>query len=60
MADPYLQIKEGGGHPDPEIRGRPGLKTNFFRPFGSQFGLNVRRAPGAPGPFPGSAAVVWT
>ena len=21
MADPHLQIKGGGGHPDPEIRG---------------------------------------
>ena len=31
MADPHLQ-KGGGGssHPDPEIRGRPGLKKNFF------------------------------
>ena len=31
----------GGGHPDPEIRGRPGLQKNFFRPFGPQFRLNI-------------------
>ena len=53
MADPDLQIKgkgggrvgggwgEGGGHPDPEIRGAGGggLKKIFFWPFGPQFGL---------------------
>ena len=31
MADPGLQIREGGeGHPDPEIRGS-GLKKKLFR-----------------------------
>ena len=34
MADPDLQIREGGaGHPDPEIRGG-GLKNFFFGPLG--------------------------
>ena len=31
MADQHLQIREGGGHPDPEIRGGGGLKKNFLR-----------------------------
>ena len=34
MADPDLQIREGGGrgggHPDPEIKGEPGLKFFFL------------------------------
>ena len=30
MADQHLQIRGGGGHPDPEIRGGGGLKKNFF------------------------------
>ena len=49
MADPDLQIKGGGGHPDPEIRGG-GLKTIFFQPFRPQFGPKIRgeRAPQAP------------
>ena len=57
-ADPDLQISGMGGggwgsHPDPEIRGRPSLKKNFFRP---QFGLKIRgRGAGPPGPSPGSA-----
>ena len=32
MADPELEIsgrEGGGGHPDPEIRGTPGLKKSF-------------------------------
>ena len=29
VADPDLQIRGGGGHPDLEIRGRPGLKKIF-------------------------------
>ena len=52
-ADPDVQIGGGGSHPDPEIRGRPSLKKNFFRP---QFGLKIRgRGAGFPGPSPGSA-----
>ena len=45
VADPDLQIRgggEGGGHPDPEIRGGPGLQKNFFRPFGPHFGRRIR------------------
>ena len=39
MLDPDLQIKgggegKGGGHPDPDIRGRSGLQKNFFGPSG--------------------------
>ena len=42
----------GGGHPDPEIcRGQS--PKHFFRPFGPQFGLKMR---GAPGLSPRSAA----
>ena len=34
---------EGGGHSDPEIRGRGGRSPkNFFRPFGPQFDLKIR------------------
>ena len=37
MADSDLQIREGGGHPDPKMkRGRP---------FGPQFGLKIMGAP---------------
>ena len=53
MADPDLQIREGPGHPVPEIRGAGGggqrSKKQFFPPFGSQFGLTIG------GPSPGSA-----
>ena len=34
VADPDLQIREGGDHPDPEIMAEPGLNKNFLRPFG--------------------------
>ena len=46
--------KGGSGHPDPEIaaEGR-GLKKNFFRSFGPQFGLKIR-GDRPPGPSPGS------
>ena len=30
-----------GGHPDPEIRGGPGLPPNFFWPFGPHFGQKM-------------------
>ena len=51
MADLDLQIREGGGHPDPEIRGAGGSLRIFFRFFGSQFGLKI----GGGGASPGSA-----
>ena len=59
MADSDLKIRglgggRGGGHPDPGIRGRPGHKKFFFRPFGPQFSLKIRGA--SPPPPPGSAA----
>ena len=45
---------KGGGHPDPEITGVPGLQKLFFRPFGPHFGLKIRRGGGGgpPGPLP--------
>ena len=57
VADPDLQIREGGGggHPDPEIRGAPASKKIFFRPFGPHFGLKIRGEGGPPGPSSGSA-----
>ena len=53
MADPDLQVSEGGGwvggltHLDPEIRGLGGgggglKKIGFFWPFRPQFGLKIR------------------
>ena len=46
----------GGGYPDPEIRGWPGLKKKIFRPFGPQFGLKIGGGGGqGPVPSPGSA-----
>ena len=44
LADPELQIRGGGGggsHPDPEIRGGPGLPENVFWPFGPHFGKKM-------------------
>ena len=35
-----IQIREGGSHPDPKMKGLRSPK-NFFRPFGSQFGLKI-------------------
>ena len=53
MADPDLQIRERPAHPDPEITGEGrGIKKNFFRPFGPQFGLKIRGGAGPPRPPP--------
>ena len=30
MPDPDLELREGGSHPDPEIRGGGHLSKNFF------------------------------
>ena len=57
MADPDLQIKGGGGHPVPEIRGGSGLKKMFFRPFGPQLGPKIRES-GPLGPSPESATAI--
>ena len=57
VADPDLQIRGRGGHPDQRGRGERGRskKKNLFRPFGPQFGLKIRGAGGPPGTSPGSA-----
>ena len=47
MADPDFQIRGGG--PDPEIRGSPVSKKNFFQPFRPQFGLKIRPLLPSPG-----------
>ena len=60
LADPDLQIRGrgrgrgrvGDGHLDPEIRGGPGLKKNFSRPFGPQFGLKIGEGGGSGPPAP--------
>ena len=41
---------EGGGHPDPEMRGE--VSKTFFRPFGPQFDLKIRQGGGPPGALP--------
>ena len=52
VADTDLQIRGSNGHPDPEIRGRGGRsQKKVFRPFGPQFGLQIRRTK-PPGPLP--------
>ena len=51
--DPDLQIQgRGGSHPDPEKRGKVGLKKNCFQPFRPQFGLRIKGGPRPPGPLP--------
>ena len=50
---------EGGGgvgHPDPEIRGGPGLQKNVLWPFRPQFGIKISRGGDLLGPSPGFAA----
>ena len=49
VADPDLQIRRGGSHPDPGIWGGGGGSPKiFFRP---QFGTKIRgRAPFVPSP----------
>ena len=55
VADPDLQIREGVGHRDSEIREEPGLNKKFFRTLGPQFGLKVKGGGADPGGlFPGS------
>ena len=59
VADPDLQIRDkggGGGNGQPEPQG-PGHQKNFFRPFGSHFGLNKKRGPTPLPPTPG--AIPW-
>ena len=42
MADPDLQIREGPGHPDHEIRRGRGSPKTFVWPFGPRFSLTIR------------------
>ena len=48
MPDPDLEIREGR---------EGGVVQKKFLPFGPQFGLNIRRRAGLPGPSRGSATV---
>ena len=54
VADLDLQMREGGGHPDPKGGGDRSQKT-LCQPFGPQFGLNITGELGPLGPSPGSA-----
>ena len=55
MADPDLQIRGRGGHPDPEIRGDRSQKKFFSALWTSFWSKNMGgRGGGAPGPYPGS------
>ena len=57
VADRDLQIRRGGGHPDPEMRVGPVLKKIYFRPFGPHFRLKIRgglRVPPLDPPLPRS------
>ena len=53
VADPDIQIRRRmGGHPDPEIRGRPGLKKKFFSALrASVWSKKIGGGP-PPGPLP--------
>ena len=53
VADPDLQIREGPGHPDPEIRGGGGQSPQkIFWPFGPQFSPTIRGGTRPPPPAP--------
>ena len=56
VADLNFQVRERGGHPDPEISGGSLVSKKFFQPSGPQFGLNTR-GDGPPGPLPYGSAV---
>ena len=51
VVDPDLQIRGGAGHPDPEIRGAPGLKKYFSALRASVWSKN-KGGPEAPRPLP--------
>ena len=65
VPDPHLEMRSGGGGVGGERSSRPLEKEearspkNFFRSFGPQFGLKIRRGR-ASGPSPGSATAVDT
>ena len=48
---------KGGGHPDPEIRGRAGLI--FFPALRASVWSKNKGGPGPPGPSPGCATAVY-
>ena len=51
VADSDLQIRGGGGHPDPEIRGGGAAsKKRKIRPFAPPFGLKIRGGAGSRAP----------
>ena len=53
VADPDLQMRGGGGHPDPRDNGGgAGLQKDFFLPFGPHFSRKIRGGPGPLGPLP--------
>ena len=41
MLDLDLQIREGGGHPDPEIRGRGPVSKKIFWALRASLGLKI-------------------
>ena len=51
MADPDLQIREGPGHPDHEIRRWGGGPKIFFQSFVQQFSVTIRGGGGQAQPW---------
>ena len=47
-----LSNRGGGGHPDSEIKGGPGLKKNFFSALRASFWSKTKGAPDSPAPLP--------
>ena len=66
VADPDIQIRRRvgggglGGHPDPEIRGRPGLKKKFFSALRASVWSKNEVEGRPPGPSPESAIAIPT
>ena len=63
VADPDIQIRRRvggvlGGHPDPEIRGRPGLKKKFFSALRASVWSKNEVEGRPPGPSPESAIAI--
>ena len=59
VADPDIQIRRRvGGHPDPEIRGRPGLKKKFFSALRASVWFKNEVEGRPPGPSPESAIAI--
>ena len=52
VPDPDFQIGGGGGHPDSEIKGGPGLKKKFFSALRASFWSKTKGAPDSPAPLP--------